>query len=91
VKKQNKVKEKLFSDEAMPESLQAAAEYMRDAVKRIDHEFGDGYAVKHPSLIGAFMQTAAANFHTGVMSSRLEDMDYIGTALDHLTEALEKK
>ena len=39
-----------------------ADEYLGDAIQSIDARLGAGYAAKHPELIGAFMQTCAADF-----------------------------
>jgi hypothetical protein len=36
--------------------------YLGGAVRSIDSLFGDGYAKKNPGLVGAFMQTAVADF-----------------------------
>jgi ribosomal protein S20 len=41
-----------------------AADYMEEAVTKIDELFGKGYAAKNPTLVGAFMRTAAQDFHT---------------------------
>ena len=38
--------------------------WLRVAIKIIDRNAGEGYAIAHPELISAFMTTAAANFAT---------------------------
>ena len=43
-----------------PKSLSAVSTtgfYLREAIRLIDEEFGEGYAKAHPELVGAFMQT----------------------------------
>jgi hypothetical protein len=50
-----------------------ATDYMVRAVGQIDETFGTGYAAKHPELVGAFMRTAAADFHTAMMLKAMDD------------------
>jgi hypothetical protein len=45
-----------------------AETYFHEAIRIIDSEFGDGYAKTHPSLIGAFMQTAALDFQARMLA-----------------------
>ena len=49
-----------------------ACDYMRDAVRAIDGEFGEGFAKAHPSLVGAYMQTAALDFAAMSQTDSLE-------------------
>jgi hypothetical protein len=49
------------------EAPNAAAEYMRAAVKEIDSQFGKGYAANNPILVAAFMQAAAADMHAATV------------------------
>ena len=65
--------------EASPERLmeqaaQTAAGYMGDGVEAIDRAFGKGYAVAHPELVAAFMQTCALDYATGHISGVLQDL-----------------
>jgi hypothetical protein len=46
----------------MAQATDTAHVYMFRAVESIDRKFGEGYAEKHPELVGAFMQTAALDF-----------------------------
>jgi hypothetical protein len=48
----------------MQQASMTADDYMGQAISRIDRHLGDGYAAKHPELIGAFIQTAALDFAT---------------------------
>ena len=48
----------------MRQASMTANDYMWDAIRDIDILLGEGYAAKHPELIGAYMQTAAQDYHT---------------------------
>jgi hypothetical protein len=50
------------------QATMTATDYMVQAVDQIDKTFGEGYAAKHPELVGAFMRTAAADFHTAIIA-----------------------
>jgi hypothetical protein len=41
-----------------------AGMYLTDAIREIDTAFDSGYAKAHPQLVAAFMQVAAADFHS---------------------------
>ena len=45
---------------------ECAVDHFDAAVEHIDSQFGPGYARNHPTLIGAFMQTAAAAYQSHV-------------------------
>lgn len=45
------------------ESLKAAHLFLQGAEKILDLKKGEGYAAAHPELVGAFMLTAALDFH----------------------------
>lgn len=47
---------------AMNQATATADLYLADAVSSIDRTFGDGYAKKHPELVGAYINTAAADY-----------------------------
>ena len=61
-----------------------ADEYLRRAIGSIDGMLGAGYAAKHPELIAAYMNVAAADF--GVASS----MKVIGSALDRVADSIQE-
>ena len=44
----------------------AAVDYFAAAAEHIDSQFGEGYAKRHPTLVAAFMQTAAAAYQSRV-------------------------
>jgi hypothetical protein len=64
-------------DQATFETLMRQApmtvhEYFTEAIEIIDKTFGEGYAEKHPALIGSFIQAAAVDYQAGVISATLE-------------------
>ena len=56
----------------MEQASMTAHQYFHAAIKTIDAKFADGYAEKHPELIGAFLQAAATDFHTAVFAQELQ-------------------
>lgn len=69
----------------MEQGPMTASLYMGKAVEEIDKEFGDGYAKKHPELVGQFMQTAAIDEGSTVIAQQ------VTSAIDHLWRAIEDK
>ena len=59
----------------MRQAWMTAEEYFTSAIECIDKQFGDGYAKLHPDLVGAFMQTAARDFHSTMMKVAAQDTD----------------
>ncbi|KGK24271.1 hypothetical protein [Pseudomonas plecoglossicida] len=57
----------------MRQAGMTATDYMIDAVDAIDRQFGEGYAKKHPELVGAFIQTAAADFNAACLSVAIQE------------------
>ena len=55
-----------MNEELMKQATMTAGFYMEEAVRRIDEKFGEGYASRHPELVGAFMRTAARDFDTSI-------------------------
>jgi hypothetical protein len=55
-----------------------ASTYFHEAIEAIDKHFGEGYAQKHPELVGAFMQTSALDFQAG----------FVGTAIKEAVETI---
>ena len=69
--------EKLSALDAATVRRQASmstAEYMSYAIKEIDQEFGQGYAVGHPELVGAFINASAQDFAATIVAQRLETL-----------------
>lgn len=52
----------MTDSELARQAADTAAQYLAAAVREIDALLGPGYAAQHPSLIGAFMQTAAMDY-----------------------------
>lgn len=48
--------------------------YLSMAKSDIDSEFGHGYAMKHPELVVAFMNTAAMDFHSAMVRESAQDI-----------------
>jgi hypothetical protein len=48
-----------------------AHHYLFQAVKSIDQAFGEGYAKANPELVGVFIQTCAADFHSGWVTQEI--------------------
>jgi hypothetical protein len=57
---------------AVEQAYKTADQYFREAVRRIDEKFGDGYAKKNPRLVATFMQVAAKDFDTAVSCGQVE-------------------
>jgi hypothetical protein len=62
----------LSAEAAMEQASMTAKTYMLEAVTDIDDVFGKGYAGCHPELVGAYMITAALDFHATATSSGLQ-------------------
>jgi hypothetical protein len=61
------------------ETLQAQAavnthQYLVAAREGIDDVFGAGFAAKNPSIVGAYMQTCAADFAAGCTLRAMEEI-----------------
>ena len=61
------------SDELMKQAVMTAQDYLAYGVEKIDRIFDGGYAKEHPELVGAFIQTCAADFHTTMLNQTLRD------------------
>ncbi|WP_321346436.1 hypothetical protein [Halopseudomonas oceani] len=64
-----------------------AAHYMREAVREIDAQFGDGFAAANPGLVAAFMQTCAADFHS---ATNLAGLQRVGNDLSSISDSLDR-
>jgi hypothetical protein len=58
----------------MHQAALTASDYMRSAQRSIDAAFGDGYAIRHPELVGALVQASAVDFNTSLMKVGLQDL-----------------
>jgi hypothetical protein len=69
-------------DTLMRQAMMTAADYLADAVRSIDAEFGAGYAKQNPALVAAYMQTAAADYAATVTAQQIRaGLEHIGAAL----------
>lgn len=48
-----------------------AHHYLFKAIESIDQAFGEGYAKANPELVGMFIQTCAADFHSGWVTQEI--------------------
>lgn len=73
-------------DDYLRQAGLTAHDYMIYAVRDIEAIFGKGYAEKHPELVGAYIRTCAADFHTAILTQ--ESLPAISEALGRLGEIL---
>lgn len=57
--------------EAMQQASQTVDDYLMEAIVFIDKHLGDGYAAKHPELLGLCVVATAVDFHTTTMTNVL--------------------
>ena len=55
-----------------------ATQYLARAIEAIDLQLGRGYAMEHPQLIAAFMQTCAIDFVAGTLE---RELSYLANAV----------
>jgi len=55
-----------------------ATQYLARAIEAIDLQLGRGYAMGHPQLIAAFMQTCAIDFVAGTLE---RELSYLANAV----------
>ena len=56
------------------DAVDFSAKYFRSAIKVINEKLGDGYAEKHPELIGMFMNIASNEMRTAVFAKCLLEL-----------------
>ena len=80
------------ADTLMRQAHMTADEYFRNAVKYIDDVFGEGYAKKHPELVGKFMETAVMDFLAvsvaGSIEGVAESLEKMAESMDGIADAL---
>lgn len=72
-------------DDYFEQATSTAKYYMRAGFQAVDDVFGEGYAQAHPELVAAYMRTAAADFHTSILTQQAikevcRAIDRLGTA-----------
>lgn len=74
------------------QAARTASFWLSKAVKEIDGTFGEGYAEKHPELIGHFLQAAAldqAGMYLRAIAERLNYMDFsVSVDTDNIADSL---
>jgi hypothetical protein len=74
----------------MRQASMTAREYLEQAIERIDRMLGEGFAKKHPELIGAFMQAAAVDLGSAIIAKTLQDgLERLADMLSERNEASE--
>ncbi len=75
-----------------PESMMRQAPhtiefYLGEAIESIDKCFGEGYAKKHPELVGSFIQACTVDFDAAIIGSHIE---HISNALSDINSTIEQ-
>ena len=81
----------------MDQAPGTAAVYLNEAIESIDKAFGEGYAKKNPSLVGAFIQASAMDMGHAVLAQQIRaglesiaenisttDMEPVAAALEQI-------
>jgi hypothetical protein len=74
------------------------AEILGRARRLIDAEFGDGYAMQHPELVGAWLQSEASHrianqlkwLGVGDAATTMGALEFVGVALEKIATAIEE-
>lgn len=61
----------LGPEKLMDQAVSTAYRYMNEAVRKIDSEFGAGYAKEHPELVAGFIQAASTDFAGSLLAQKL--------------------
>jgi hypothetical protein len=61
---------------AIEDSIATVEACFFESVKVVDSHFGNGYAAKHPVLIGAFMQAVVTDYAASWICKNLAGIDY---------------
>ena len=73
-------------EEILRQASMVTADYFRAAIGTIDQEFGEGYAKKHPELIGALVQAASKDLHTTSLVQAIQhEMANLVSAVNNYT------
>lgn len=60
--------------ESMKQAPMTVQLYLSEAIEIIDKQFGEGYAEKNPSLVGAFIQACAVDCGAMVIADHLDSI-----------------
>ena len=76
-------------DTLVDQAPETAGRYMREAVRQIDREFGDGYAAKNPNLVAAFIAASASDFTSSCSIIAVQEgVEQITSALRDIAQSL---
>lgn len=64
----------LNADKLMRQAPWTVNCYLQGAIREIDKAFGEGYAKAHPDLVGKFIESAAQDFHTAIISKEMHNL-----------------
>lgn len=64
----------LSPTDLMRQAMDTTETYFNRATRTIDRKFGEGYAEKHPELVGDYMKTAAMDFDTCMKRQALDGL-----------------
>lgn len=62
------------ADALLRQASKMTSEHMRNAARDIDEQFGPGFAVRHPTVLTAFMHAAATNLQTAMIKAAAQDI-----------------
>lgn len=62
------------AEELLQQASWTAADYLSGGIEAIDKKFGEGYAKKHPELLGAFMAAASRDLQTSLTVQALQEV-----------------
>ena len=80
------------ASELMEQAAGTTEVYLREGVAALDRQLGEGYAVRHPELLAAFMRVAAADFHSAQLNVAAQLLGEAVQALGRrLAEAVEDR
>ena len=63
-----------MADLLLRQAPQTAKQYLNNAISDVDELLGDGYAKKHPELLGAYMQTCALDFGCSIVAHEIQQL-----------------
>lgn len=79
----------------MEQAVLTAGNYLDEAVRRIDAQFGKGYSKEHPELVGVFMKVCAQDFDTAMRAAVEQDSSMnvgaISDSLDRIARAIAER
>lgn len=73
------------ADTLMEQAVLTASNYLDEAVRQIDAQFGKGYSREHPELVGVFMNVCAVEQDSSMSVGAISD------ALDRIARAITER